>query len=47
MNKWSILVEVDAENMEQFNKNHIDGNLFIKMEYVMGIMKIEEQAHED
>ena len=41
MYKWSILIEVDAENMEQFNKNHIDGNLFVKLEDVIGIMKIE------
>ncbi len=42
MHKWSVLIEVDAENMEQFNKDHVGLNLCVKLEDVIGIMKIED-----
>jgi hypothetical protein len=42
MNKWSILIEVDASNMAEFYENHFDGkNLFVKGVNIDGIMKIE------
>ncbi len=43
MKKWSILIEVDAENIAEFNKAHFDGqSLFIKCEDVLGIMIVDE-----
>jgi hypothetical protein len=45
MNKWSILIEVDAENIKEFNAEHLKGNaLYIVQEDVIGIMKIEPEV---
>ena len=45
MYKWTVLIEVDAENMKQIKDNHFDGlGMFIKQEDIIGIMKIEQEA---